>query len=135
MAWIVGLGIALALIFLFPRQMGVLILVLIAGAAGLYFYFQQQWTNAARERSQVTASASVDSARCTDPNYPIAIAFRNGSSRTVLNVRFTILAHQPGFSGSRYSSYSSSDRIMRPGEGHLACWSLERYRSQTLAMH
>lgn len=128
MVWVIGIGFGLFLLFAFPRQMGVLLMGLVAVGVGIFIYVQGKAESAARERSNIAATAFVDEEVCSDPAYPMAISFRNGANRTLSYIGFSLLAHEPGFSGSRYTSYLTTDRIIPPGQTHLACWSVQSNR-------
>ncbi len=65
----------------------------------------------------------VRSKVCTDPAYPVLIAFKNGSARTVLAVHFTFEAYYPGRSTDLAEfNYLNDDFIRKPGEAKGACW-------------
>lgn len=129
MAWIMGIGIGLFLLFSFPRQMGLLLLVVVGAGVALYLFVSESErrgaASRARELGTVDATARGDAAVCADPNYPVVVSFVNRSPDRTLNaISFDLKAYKPGYSDAVLSSYSlRSDRILRPGEGYLACWS------------
>lgn len=125
MLWILGIGVGLALLFAFPKQMFSLI-CLIAVGAGLLFYVEHQKTETRKQRqASVVMSPTFDLGRCSS-EFPILIAFKNGSSENLLSVNFELSGYQDGFSTPIYKtgpSYSS-DRILAPGQSYEACWSV-----------
>ncbi|WP_324134765.1 hypothetical protein [Bosea sp. (in: a-proteobacteria)] len=128
MAWVAGICIALFLLFAFPRQMALLIVLLVVAAVAVVALVsesnQKAAASRAREMALVEITARGDMAVCSDPLYPVVVAFVNRSPDRILNaVSFSLKAFRPGFSDPVLTAYAlRSDRIMRPGETYLSCW-------------
>jgi hypothetical protein len=134
MAWIAGIGIALFLFFSFPRQMFALLGILVVCGGALFFLMNQADRHQAeareRELAQVVMRASGNRTACVDPRYPVMVEVTNRSpDRTLSSVGFSLSAYKPGYSSSVMNAYSlSSDRILKPGETHVGCWSISEYQ-------
>lgn len=86
-------------------------------------FFAYQWYTYDRHAALVTSVVQTNV--CTDPQYPLLIAFNNKSSKSLILASFVLSAKVPGRSSdiAQYRSLSS-DNIVKPGEGIGNCWSL-----------
>lgn len=125
MLWLVGIAIALVLFFVFPRQMGAILLFLVVGVVLIFLYLQNQSNERADRIAQVQINASFDRDRCSNPEFPVLVSVFNGADKTITRTTFYLQAFQPGYSNSRYSRYTTTDRIIGPRETFSTCWSLD----------
>lgn len=132
-AWVLGVGIGLWLLFRYPKKMGITIAVVVAlataGAGVLYWVQSTATRNHEAEVATLKTKARADSSVCTDPAYPIAVAFHNTSNRILEYVTFNLEARRPGYSSAVYSNYQTSDRILQPDDVYTSCWSLASYKN------
>lgn len=127
MAWVVGIGIFIFLLCAFPRQIGAIILVIV-GIITLFWVYSEH-NNRQKENAikKINLFASIQSALCSDPIYPISVRFFNGTSKTINSISFTISAKREGFSSTIYSRYLNSDKILPANTEYSACWSISDY--------
>ncbi len=131
MIWIVGIGVFCFLLFMFPKKVILLILGIGAIGALLVGYFQfQEWQERTR-RAKVEVEASFDPKICSDPKYPILILVYSRSTETLESMGMSLEAFKDGYSSEQYSSYISSDKIIKPNEHYATCWSLSDYSWRT----
>lgn len=105
--------------------------LLVAGAlAGLvtafvvFSYLYEYFTETVPARQVKVAKFMVKYKECNDPEYPLAIIFKNDSSRTVLSINFQLEAYYPGRSTNlaKYDTWTD-DFIRKPGDKAIGnCW-------------
>lgn len=121
MAWILGIGIFLLLQFTFPRQIVGLILILVVGGAGLYAF--SEMTKEQRRRA-VKLTAAYSPGACS-PDFPILVAIRNDSDRSVGRTWFSLRGYREGYSKPVLSAtLLNTDKIIGPGEAWAGCWAI-----------
>lgn len=128
LAWVVGIVGTLFLLFRFPRQSltSFIFVAVIAAAIGGYFYLSEQIKK--NKIAKVKGAIIFDSIVC-NRDFPLLIAFSNGTNEFVDRVSFAVMGHIEGYSEALYDSGFggySSDRIIAPNERWALCWSLPR---------
>ena len=109
-------------------------LIILAGVAGL------QWFTHDRHVAHIkvnifspTQPMTDGKTLCSDPAYPIFVAYTNESVKTISNIAIRVTAHLPGRSTDvlRYSSVDF-DFVTKPGGGNANCYSfaiLDEYKA------
>lgn len=117
-------GIPLFLLFRFSKPSFVLIglAILVTGGISVWLYLDNQAH--LREKAAVELEVRHDTERCS-PEYPLLVHIRNGAKRAIMNLTFSLRGYRQGHSNAIYSSSTyRTDRIMPPGSGHSACWTV-----------
>jgi hypothetical protein len=128
MEWVVGIGIGLFLFIRYPRPMFIVtgVVILIGGGilGSMILDDRQRAAESQRLRDSVVISVNFDAGRC-GPEHPLIVSFENRNSETLLSLSFRLTGFRDGHSEPVYQSLSiDSDRIIRSGEKHTACWSV-----------
>jgi hypothetical protein len=84
---------------------------------------------------QVTvAKFALNHKDCSDPSFPLLVSFHNQSNKTVLSINFEFNAYFRGRS-TDIAEWNTlkDDKILKPGETSVACWSLPKLTDEALA--
>jgi uncharacterized membrane protein len=130
MAWVIGIGIFLFLLFAFPKQIGFIILCIVGVCIFYYVKAEHDSKRKSELISMIKHRAAADSKLCSDPNYPISVGFLNDTNKTINRISFILSSKREGFSSNISTSYLDSDKILKPNEGYVNCWSLSSYDLQ-----
>lgn len=129
MVWIAAI-IAVILLLVFPKQVGILVAIAAAGVGLLVLNLHIQEESRQKELDSVSVSVMYAPLICAE-GYPIAVNFKNGTSRTIKKITWNIVARKPGHSSnvieyspysSEYSTSYSSDKILAPGDVYALCY-------------
>lgn len=96
-------------------------LICLAAVAGGAYYCYHYFTYL---RHAEAVEIKVVTGVCTDPKYPLLVAIKNGSTRKIESVRFTLEARHKGYSSNiAYWDSYTDDRIRNPSnETSGTCW-------------
>lgn len=123
MAWVVGIGFFLLLLFAFPKQMGILIALCAMVVAVVVLYEQFERADKQRLAARIMTVAMYSEARCSK-EYPIVVETTNRSSKTIKKIYFDLQGYRENHSDTVLSSFTTSDRIMKPGESYVSCYKM-----------
>ena len=125
MAWLVAAIIFLVPLIFFPRAAGYILLAaaLVLGGWALYEWMDNRRTLAEEEKVTITARLSTRQSCSTAT--PVLARALNGSSRSVLAVRFDIAVKRKGYSNEiGRLSRLLDDQPMAPGAKSHYCYAL-----------
>jgi hypothetical protein len=124
MAWLIAAVVFLVPLVFFPRAAGYILLaaVLLLGGWAIYEWMENRFTLAEEEKVAITAV--FDPIACPAAT-PVAARVLNGSSKSVLSVRFDIAVKRRGY-GNEIGRLSRllDDQLMAPAAKSLFCYAL-----------
>ncbi|MGQ0547416.1 MAG: hypothetical protein ACT4P3_19125 [Betaproteobacteria bacterium] len=130
MAWI-ALIVGLILLLVFPKRMGVVLAVALAAGVGLYLYVDHRERVEREARDNVVVKVQYGPEKCP-PGRPLSVVIDNATDRTVRSIEFQLEIRRPGYSSNLIDGYGagtfSSDRIIKPKEGHSFCHGAPKLR-------
>lgn len=113
----------LALLLLKWALIGIVVVAGLTGAA-VAAYTGWEWWTEGRHKANVVVRAFIDTAKCDDAKFPLAIEVVNKSARAIEKTMIWTTARRPGRSTDLSSGSFDSDQIIKPGEGWGSCWSV-----------
>lgn len=127
--WVAAAIVFVALLALYPRFTIGAVLVASAGGAifiGLLLYnANQPRAVMTYDDDLVTPQIRIDSSICSEPKFPIFVAFINNSTKTVKSVLFSVDVKQKGFSSALGTiTLATNDKILAPKEGYGFCYAM-----------
>lgn len=114
MEWVVGIAVFVVLLALFPVVVLGLLALAAAGGALIGLWYWIESVNTDRQIKRIIVEVSYDDKQACTQAHPVAVHLINKNSRTVVETRFDIRAHRPGYSKSVLSKYLTTDRIINP---------------------
>jgi hypothetical protein len=124
MAWLIAAVVFVVPLVFFPRAAGYILLaaVLLLGAWALYASLENRLTIAEEEKVEITAV--FDPVACP-AGTPVATRVSNGSSKSVLAVKFDIAVKRRGYSNEiGRLSRLLDDQPLAPAAKSLFCYAL-----------
>lgn len=126
MIYVIGILGVLLLLCIFPRQMiaiGAVVTVLALFIAG-YWFFEDR--SAKRDQVAVVIGVEYSTSGDCGRDYPLRVSIVNLSDKVVERAQWQFVARLSGHSSNlvQRESFIHSDRILRPGESAVLCFSL-----------
>ena len=104
-----------------------IIIVAVLGAVVFGAVYSHQWFTYDRHAAQV--EAQVQTTVCDDKNFPLLVAFKNGSKKNVDQVSFRLSARKKNHSTDLVEyERLTDDFIIKPGETIGTCWRIPRLK-------
>ena len=65
-------------------------------------------------------------------DYPLEIRVKNNTFKSLMHLRFDVIAKAPGYSSEKYRKSMYSDKIVKRFEAEVLCFSVERYEESRI---